>query len=75
MVRVPPRVRPGMCTSTSCPSSRTTRSGISGGGFNGGAGAGAVTSGGAGAGIGATVAGAGAGPVEDVAVCMYGHHI
>ena len=46
MVRVLPRMRPGMRTSASCPSSRTTRSGMGARGFNG-AGAVAVTSGGA----------------------------
>ena len=56
-VRISRRVRPGMRTSTSGPSSRTMRSGIGAEGFDGGAGAGAVT---ANAGTGATVAGAAA---------------
>ena len=61
MVRVSPRVRPGMRTSASCSSFRTARSWIGTGGFNGGAGADAVTSGGADPGTGVAVAGALAG--------------
>ena len=47
--------RPGMRTSTLCPSSRTTRPGIDAGEFDSGAGAGAAT---ANAGPGAAVAAA-----------------
>ena len=68
MGRVSPSVCSGMRVSTSCPSSRTTQSGIGAGGFNGGVGASAVTSGGADAGTGRAVDGAGAGVAAGVAV-------
>ena len=67
MARVLPRLRLGMRPSTSCASSRTTRSWIGAEGFNGGVGDGAMTSGGADAGTGAAVAGAGTGAAVAVA--------
>ena len=70
--RLSPRARSDMRTSASCPSSRTTRSGIGAGGFDDGAGAGAVT---ADADTGAAAAGAGAGVAADVAVATGGDWI
>ena len=68
-MRVSPRVRRDMRTSASCPSSRTTRSWIGAGAFDGGADAGAVT---ADAGTGAAVAGAAAGVAVATGVgCIY----
>ena len=72
IARVSPRVRPGMRTSTSCPSSRTRWLGIGAEGVDGGAGTDAVTSGGADAGTGAAVARADAGAVAGMTIATGG---